>query len=244
MNSGPIEFSIVLPCYNEAESLPGLLNRYSEIWEALPAELVLVNNGSGDNTAEVLDRILGRPEFRFARVVTIERNQGYGHGIWTGLQASRGRYVGYSHADLQCDPADLFRAYHRLLSEPAPHNAIVKGNRARRDFSASLITNGMTVLASTILLTKLHDINAQPKVFHRSFLEKLPNPASGFQFDLYLLYRARQNRLTILTIPVVFGLRAHGTSRLTPNPWARYRTMWNTIVYMFHLRFNERKEKT
>ena len=42
--------------------------------------------------------------------MTVEVNQGYGYGLWQGLQASTAEYVGWSHADLQCDPNDAFRA--------------------------------------------------------------------------------------------------------------------------------------
>jgi glycosyltransferase involved in cell wall biosynthesis len=120
-----LRLSIVLPCYNEAESLPLLLGRYAAVWEDLPAELILVDNGSTDDTAQVLGRELARPEYAFARAVTVPANQGYGHGIFTGLQAARGEFLAFSHADMQCSPADVFAAYHRLQAEPEPERALV-----------------------------------------------------------------------------------------------------------------------
>jgi glycosyltransferase involved in cell wall biosynthesis len=231
-----MQFSIVLPCYNEAENLPPLLERYAQVWQDLPAELILVDNGSTDHTAQVLALELRRPELAFARVVTVPRNRGYGHGIFTGLQAGQGEYLGYSHADMQCSPADLFTAYHRLLAEPEPRRALVKGKRARRAFGDSLVTNTMAALATGILGRRLTDINAQPKVFHRSHLERLADPPNGFQFDLYVLYRARQAGLALITVPVVFGRRAHGQSKWAFSLASRYRTIWATIVYMLQLR--------
>jgi hypothetical protein len=138
---------------------------------------------------------------------------------------------------MQCSPVDVFTAYDRLMAAPNPAQTLVKGRRSGRDFSASLITVGMGALASTILLANLTDINAQPKVFHASHVARLTQPPDGFQFDLYVLYRARQAGLKILTIPVVFGQRAHGQSKSAFNILARYRTIWATIVYIFHLRF-------
>jgi len=241
MSAPPIRFSIVLPCYNEADNLPLLLDRYLQVWgaERLPAELILVNNGSTDRTAQVLDRELSRPELAFARTVLVPQNRGYGHGIYTGLQAAQGEFLGFSHADMQCGPADLFTAYHRLMVEPDPARALVKGKRARRGFGDSLVTNGMAFIASTILWMKLTDINAQPKVFHRSHLGCLTHPPSGMQFDLYVLYQARQAGLKIVTVPVVFGRRAHGQSKWAFSFLSRYRTIWATIVYILRLRFGE-----
>ena len=101
MHSVPIRFSVILPCYKEAENLPSLLRAYAHVWEDLPAELILVNNGSTDTTAEVLDRELGEPEMAFARTVLVSENRGYGHGIISGLREARGEVVGFSHADMQ-----------------------------------------------------------------------------------------------------------------------------------------------
>ena len=234
-----IRLSIVLPCYNEADNLPLLLQAYRDVWEDLPAELILVNNGSTDHTADVLSQELQRPELSFARTLRITRNKGYGHGIFSGLEAAHGEFVGFSHADMQCSPADVFRAYHKLMEQPDPTNTLVKGKRGQRDFSQALVTNGMALLASTILTTRLTDINAQPKVFHRSHLDRLTHPPAGFQFDLYLLYRARLAKLDLLTVPVVFGQRAHGQSKWAASIFSRYRTMWATLTYMVRLRLGQ-----
>jgi glycosyltransferase involved in cell wall biosynthesis len=231
-------FSIVLPCYNEAENLPLLLERYAQVWEDLPAELILVNNGSTDDTARVLECELSRPELSFARAVLVPQNKGYGTGIYAGLQAACGEYLGFSHADMQCSPADLFAAYRRLTSQPEPQRALVKGKRNRRGFGDSLVTNTMAALATGVLWHKLTDINAQPKVFHRSHLPRLSKPPTGFQFDLYVLYQAGRAGLQIVTVPVEFGKRAHGQSKWAYNLASRYRTIWATIVYIFRLRLS------
>jgi len=94
----------------------------------------------------------------------------------------------------------------------------------------------MAALASGVLLMPLTDINAQPKVFHRSHLARLHRPPDGFQFDLYVLYTARRAGLRVLTVPVVFGRRAHGQSKWAFSFVSRYRTIWATIVYIVKLR--------
>lgn len=231
--------SVVLPCYNEADNLPPLLAAYAQEWarQLVPAELILVDNGSTDHTAEVLRRELAQPELAFARVVRVAHNRGFGHGTFTGLQAARGEVIGFSHADMQYLPQDVFDAYHCLMVAADPARVLVKGKRAARGLSASLVTNTMAVLASTVLLMPLTDINAQPKVFHRSHLPRLTDPPDGFQFDLYVLYTARRAGLKVLTVPVVFGKRAHGQSKWAFSFLSRYRTIWATIVYIFRLRF-------
>ncbi|MDF1535910.1 MAG: glycosyltransferase [bacterium] len=241
ISEGAPRLSIVLPCYNEADSLPDLLASYREVWEDLPAELVLVDNGSTDETATVLERELSRPEYSFARVVRVKRNRGYGHGIAAGLSAARGEYLSWSHADMQCSPADPFRAYHESMRAPDPDRIVVKGLRTNpRGIAAKLITVGMSVIASTVLAASLSDINAQPKVFKRDLLTFLSDPPDGFQFDLYVLYIARRQGYGIRTIPVHFGERIHGESRWAATFRSRFRTIMATIRYIFRLRFSSR----
>lgn len=238
MTPAPVQLSIVLPCYNEAENLPLILSGYAKAWRAdVAAELILVNNGSTDHSAEVLARELAKPDYAFARSVRVEKNQGYGHGIFTGLQAAHGEFLAFSHADMQCAPADVFAAWDRLRATPAPHRALVKGRRHWRGPGPALLTGGMTLLASAVLLMPLSDINAQPKVFPRELLERLGQPPIGFQFDLHVLHRARRLGLPIVTVPVSFGARAHGQSKWAFSFASRWRTIWATARYIFALRF-------
>jgi glycosyltransferase involved in cell wall biosynthesis len=232
-----IAFSIVVPCYNEAENLPQLLAAYRSVWRQIEAELVLVDNGSTDHTADVLECELAKPEYWFARSIRVPKNRGYGFGVNAGLRATRGEVIGISHADMQCDPRDLFTAFELLKHQTDLRKAVVKGKRARRPFGPSLITNIMAVVASTVLWMRLTDINAQPKVFHRDLLGWLTDVPDGFELDLYLLYTARKNGLRVLTIPVAFGTRAHGASKWAFSLLSRWRHIRATLEYIFHLRF-------
>lgn len=239
MTDTRIAFSIVVPCYNEAENLPALVTSYQSAWRDLPAELILVDNGSTDATAEVLQDLLRAPELSFARTVTVAMNRGYGHGVMTGLRQARGAILGISHADMQCPAADLFRAYDKLL-QTGREAALVKGKRVRRSLGATLLTLGMTAAASLVLRQCLTDINAQPKVFPRSLLNHLDSPPDGFELDLYLLYHARKQGFSIEPIPVVFGQRAHGLSKWAYSLAGRRRQIAKTLRYIFSLQSAER----
>ncbi|MDQ2730236.1 MAG: glycosyltransferase family 2 protein, partial [Armatimonadota bacterium] len=105
-----LQLSVVLPCYNESRGLKAILDSFQKAGRGVDYELILVNNGSTDDTTAVLQTLL--PAYPFARTVTIEQNQGYGHGLMTGLQSAIAPVVAWSHADLQTDPADVFRALH------------------------------------------------------------------------------------------------------------------------------------
>jgi glycosyltransferase involved in cell wall biosynthesis len=212
-----------------------LLENYRQHWEDLPAELVLVNNGSADDSAAVLGNLLATGKYGFARMVTVSKNRGYGFGLNSGLQTAQGEFVAFSHADMQCAPADVFAAYRKLIAQPEPECTLVKGRRHGRHWRDSAVTAVMSVLASVLLLKPLTDINAQPKVFHRNLLPKLATAPDGFQFDLCVLYQAVRNGSSILTVPVEFPPRIHGESNWASSLASRYRTIRQMIHYMFRL---------
>ena len=89
-----MRFSLVIPCYNEAANLPLLLERGKELAVRLDVEVILVDNGSIDNTAEVLENLL--PKYPGFRSIRVEKNQGYGFGIVSGLKAAKGEILGWT----------------------------------------------------------------------------------------------------------------------------------------------------
>src|SRR3990167_3625578 len=164
-----MKLSIIVPCYNEAKNIPIVLQRFAAVITEPDIELIFVNNGSTDDTATVLAQQLQQPQYQFARSVTVPTNIGYGHGIMAGLRAAQGEVLAWTHADLQTDPADVITAYHQFVALNRT-NVIIKGKRLNRSFGQWGFTFGMSVIASVALGKVLYDINAQPKLFHRSLL--------------------------------------------------------------------------
>ncbi len=240
-----IKLSIVVPCYNEADNLTSLLGRFQSVVADRPGvEVVLVDNGSTDRTDQVLQQELSRPGHHFARSVRVPRNRGYGHGIITGLQAARGEYLAWTHADLQTDPADVMAAFDRLTSQIHPQNCLVRGRRVGRGWFDAFFTAGMSLVSSLALGVRLHDINAQPKLFHRRFLEQMTEPPEDFALDLYVLYLARRHGLTELEQPVSFGKRMAGVAKGGGSLHGKYRLTKRAFHYIFALRHKLRTSST
>lgn len=236
-NSPIVPLSIVIPCYNESKNIPLILERLRVVAQQQPGvEVILVNNGSTDDSAAVLKSQLTRDEWNFIQVVTVSKNIGYGHGIMAGLHVAHGEVLAWTHADMQTDPLDLLAGYQRFQQLNQPDKIILKGQRIHRRFGDWAFTLGMSCIASTILLTRLSDINAQPKVFHRSLLQKLTKPPTDFSLDLYLLYMAKRLGYRIETVPVNFGQRLHGESKWAFSFSSRYKTIFRTIKYIFALK--------
>lgn len=205
-----MKLSIIIPCYNEAENIPLILEKFSTCITDEDMEVVLVNNGSTDNSASVLEELL--PKYKFARTVLVPVNQGYGYGILQGLKSAESDFVGWTHADMQTDPADVVKAYHVLEAADWNTQLFVKGNRKGRSLFDQFFTSGMSLYETLYLGKRLYDINAQPNIFSRVFFESWQNPPNDFSLDLYALYMARVANLDVWRISVKFPPRVHGES--------------------------------
>lgn len=225
--------SVVVPCYNEEKNIPKVLGDFSEVFKNTPGvELILVDNGSRDKTGEAIDRAI--TAYPFARKVTVEVNQGYGYGILQGLKAAQGDCLGWTHADLQTDPADVLRAY-RLYQEECRHRKIlVKGRREARSWVEAFLSYGMQLLCSMVLGVWLEEVNAQPKLFPRALYQQMKDPPHDFSLDLYLLYLAKKKEYYFYSIPVYFRERQHGEAK---GGGGSLKNRWNLIKRTFHYIF-------
>ncbi|MDD5217103.1 MAG: glycosyltransferase family 2 protein [Candidatus Omnitrophica bacterium] len=234
----PIELSIIVPCYNEEKNIPALLERFARVMRPeSPVELVLVDNGSSDQTGRVIDDEIVRNHYDFARKTTVAQNCGYGFGIMSGLREASGDLLAWTHADQQTDPADVLEAYRRYRAEK-DERLLVKGARKARPWGDKIMSVGMQCLASLALGTCVTEINAQPKLFPRALYEKMQAPPDDFSLDLYVLELAKHNHYRIVSIPVYFGSRLHGEAKGGGSRSLRQR--WNlilrTVIYIFKLR--------
>jgi glycosyltransferase involved in cell wall biosynthesis len=228
-----IKFSLVIPCFNEGKNLPLLLERCSLVGNQRGVEVVIVDNGSTDNSQEILSELL--PRYPFMSLVCVKHNQGYGYGILEGLKNASGDILSWTHADMQTDPGDVIEAMKFFSNTATPEKLFVKGRRYGRNFADVFFTIGMSFFETLLLRTPMWDINAQPNMFHRSFYETWVEPPSDFSLDLYVYFMAKKRGLALKRFPVFFGKRAHGVSSWNVSPAAKLRFIKRTLSYSFAL---------
>ncbi len=133
-----VTLSITIPCFNEAESLPILISELEKIVvmnnlnlkDKKDIEIILVNNGSIDNTKEIINQ--ASSEFEFIKGIHIKKNIGYGNGIFKGLISSSSDYSGWTHADLQTELNDLIKALNIIQKNKTNNKIFIKGIRIGR----------------------------------------------------------------------------------------------------------------
>jgi len=193
------KLSVVVPAYNEAERLPGTLQRMAAYLvtpaEWIPAEIVVVDDGSSDETAAAAERVLA-PAGVVHRVERHPFNRGKGAAVRTGVALSRGARVLISDADLATPLEELGR-----LWPLCDDRTVVVGSRAvdrrlierRQPWYRDLMGRSFNLLVRILVGGGIHDTQCGFKLFpgqlarHLARVQRL----DGFAFDVELLARSR-----------------------------------------------------
>ncbi len=228
-----MKLSVVIPCYNEAGNIPLLLESYSKEVAGKDIEVIFVDNNSSDNTSEILAELI--PKYPFSRTV-FEPRPGYGSAIAAGLKISAGEYAGWTHGDMQTPPKNIAQALSIIESLGFRKDIYIKGKRYGRPLFDRFFTFGMSIFETLYLGYWLNDINAQPNIFHRSFLENLQNVPTDFSFDLFAFYEAKKHGLTIIRFDVEFLKRMHGVSAWNTGIMSRIKFIKRTLSFSKQLK--------
>lgn len=227
-----MKISLIIPCYNESKNMISLFERCQQLDSEI-FEVIIVNNGSTDDTSNVISNLLNN-QYPHIKSIKVEVNQGYGHGILCGLKSSTGNIIGWTHADLQTDPLDANHV--QSLINQYGENIFIKGQRYGRPISDVLFTVGMSFFESILLKKLLWDINAQPTFFPRNFFEEWKSAPDDFSLDLFAYYQAKRNNLKVIRFPVFFGKRLHGQSHWNINFRSKWKFIKRTIQFSLTLR--------
>jgi len=221
-------FSIIIPCYNEALNLPELILQLELLVKKKNIEFILVNNGSTDNSLEILTRTFTPNIY----VVNLEKNIGYGGGIKAGLEQAKGEYIGWIHADLQYSVVDSLSNLNHLCDEAK----FLKGQRCGRTFFQSAVSMAMSIYESILFRKCLYEINAQPTIFHKELLNYMKNVPNDFSIDLYVYLLALKYNFAIKRIRVNFIKRQYGNSSWNSGIKSVFSMSMKTMQFSFKLR--------
>jgi len=199
--------SIVVPAFNEASRIGESVRKIDAFMRQLPifCELIVVDDGSVDNTAEVVRQA----QVRGLRLLRNEKNHGKGYSVRQGVLAAVGKYVLFTDADLSAPIEEL----NKLLGVATDDGVdVVIGSRAvdrkyiEKHQSPLRELGGIVfnLMVRLLLGLRLHDTQCGFKLFQRQrsrrSFEKLTT--FGFGFDPELLFLAKRDGLSIREVPV------------------------------------------
>jgi glycosyltransferase involved in cell wall biosynthesis len=163
--SGELDLSVVIPAYDEAESLPALTAELVSVLGARGGswEILYIDDGSRDGTAQALAALAAAD--RRVKGLSFRRNFGKSAALATGFRAARGKLVVTMDADLQDDPAEL----PKLIAKLEEGYDLVSGWKQNRQdpISKTLPSRLFNTVTSWVAGVRLHDFNCGFKVYRR-----------------------------------------------------------------------------
>ncbi len=205
------ELSLIIPLFNEAASIgdyiPSLAIAFSMIchnWE-----LILVDNGSWDNTPQLLARL--QEHYPMIRIVTVNRNIGYGWGIISGIRQARGRVIGYSDGDGQIAVDDLAKVYREFIESGCDLGKAYRVNRAD-GYLRKTVSSLYNLSFRLLFKTRVRDVNAKPKFMTKELVERLNLRSKDWFIDAEVVIGSRDSR--VMETAISFQPRQRGSSNV------------------------------
>jgi len=221
-----MKLSILIPAYNEGQTIAEVLRRIAETH--VDAEIVVVDDGSTDGTRDVLR---SRHDMT---VIFHERNAGKGAAIRTGLGYVTGEVVIVQDADLEYSPQDYPVLLAPILSGDAD---VVYGSRFLSGphrvlfFWHSVANSALTLLSNMLSDLNLTDMETGFKVFRTSVLKDINLQSDRFGFEPEITAKISRQRCRIYEVPISYHGRDYAAGK---------KITWRDGVAAIHhiLRFN------
>jgi glycosyltransferase involved in cell wall biosynthesis len=199
--------TVVLPCFNEAANIAEAIHqaRWAAVWSAERHQIVVVDDGSTDRTAEIATEVAR--DVPHVRVVRHDQNRGYGAALVTGLRAARMPWVLLTDADLQFDLNQL--EHFVPLTQEAD---FVLGWRIDRQDPLHRRVNAAAWnwLVGRAFDVQVRDVDCAFKLIRREVVEDIRLTSSGAVISTELLVRAQGNGARVRELGVEHRPRVAG----------------------------------
>jgi len=229
LGKGEVSLSVFFPAYNDAPSLPALLEKTFAVLPqcASDFEVIVVNDGSRDATGEVLEE-LRQKYARRLRVVTHPVNRGYGGALRSGFAAATKELVFYTDGDGQYDPGEL----PRLLERMTPEVGLVNGYKLERHDPQHRVWIGKVYnfMAHVLFRIRIRDIDCDFRLIRRRLLEEIRLTSTSGTICVELVRKLELSRYRVEEVGVHHYPRLHGRSQ-----FFRVRSLATTVWQLLRL---------
>jgi glycosyltransferase involved in cell wall biosynthesis len=208
----PHGVSVFFPAFNDARALPDLLARTFAVLRAnvCDYEVIVVNDGSADDTGEVLEEL--RQKYSpYLRVVTHPENRGYGAALRSGFANAQKEFVFYTDGDGQYDPSELVS----LLRAVSPETGLVNGYKTERHDPWHRVAIGWLYnqFARCLFRIRLRDIDCDFRLIRRSALQDCELISTSGTICVELVRLLEISGAAVVEVPVHHYPRLYGKSQ-------------------------------
>ncbi len=226
-----MKLSIVIPIYNEKNTIRRLIAAVQSVQFPVAVELILVDDGSKDGTREILKNEIAA---KVDKVIYHEKNQGKGAALQTGFQQATGDFVIVQDADLEYDPQDISKLLIPMLDGRAD---VVYGSRfAGGDthrvlyFWHYVANKGLTLLTNVFADLNLTDMETCYKLFRRSVIADITIEEKRFGFEPEITLKLARKKVRFYESSISYSGRTYAEGKKIG--WKDgFRALWCILKY-------------
>lgn len=206
-----VDISVVIPVYNEEKSIGAVLRILSEIdWSPHSAEVIVVDDGSTDNSARTI------VNFPFVKYIRHATNSGKGAALKTGFRHASGRVVVIQDGDMEYSPESIPELVKPILcgSADVVFGSRFIGKREGMSLSHYMGNRLLSLTARLLFEVPITDIMTGSKAFSREVVDSLELRQSGFAVEAELTSKSLQNGWRFVEVPIGYSYRTVGVSKI------------------------------
>ena len=225
-----MKLSVIIPVYNEVESIETILKRVQST--KLAHEILVVDDGSKDGTRAILKKLDGK---KGVQVILHEKNQGKGAAVRTGMSAAKGDVLLIQDADLEYDPRDypeLLKPIQEGLADVVYGSRFLGGSHRVTMFWHMVANRMLTFMTNILYNTILTDMETGYKVFKRQVIEGVTFHANSFDFEPEFTAKVLKRNFRIFEVPITFNPRDYAQGKKIKLHDA-FEAVWTLIKYRF-----------
>jgi len=205
-----MKVSIIIPCYNEEGTISDTVNRVKMINLNCDKEILVVDDGSTDNSATIVEGIKG------VKLVRHRKNMGKGEAIKTAVKLATGNMVVIQDADLEYTPEEIPKLIKPIVERKVD---VVYGSRflgSQKGMRLShIIGNGLLSLVTRILYNaQITDMMTGHKAFRKKVLENIELDAKRYEFEPEVTAKVLKSYYNITEVPIKYERRKLGKSKI------------------------------
>ncbi len=225
-----MKLSVIIPIYNEINTLEEIISRVQET--NLADEIVLVDDGSIDGTREIVEKFKNKNGFV---VVMHEKNQGKGAAVRSGFEVANGEIFLIQDADLEYDPREypnLLKPLEEDLSDVVYGSRFLGASRRVAMFWHMIANKMLTLFTNILYDTILTDMETGYKVFKREVVDDMPLHSKRFEFEPEFTAKILKRKYRIFEVPITFNPRDYSDGKKIGLTDA-FEAIWALIKYRF-----------
>ena len=222
--------SIIIPVFNEAYTLQEIIKRVKST--QIPAEIIVVDDGSTDGTGAILKEI---EKDDLVKVISHEINKGKGAAVRAGLSKVEGDVILIQDADLEYDPRDypaLLKPIEEGVADVVYGSRFLGGPRRSTMFWHMVANKLLTLMTNVLYDTILTDMETGYKVFRKEVISGMKLHANGFEFEPEFTAKILKRKARIFEVPITFNPRDYEDGKKIGIVDA-FEAVWALLKYRF-----------